>query len=281
MVISIASGKGGTGKTTITLLLAASRDDVVVIDCDVEEPNCHLFLKPIEQKQEVVTIMVPKLDQVKCVSCGKCSEVCMFNAIAMTKEKPMLFDELCHSCGGCILSCPNHAWQESTKEIGTISWGQATQTAPNTTLLTGHLAIGVPNAGPLIKKVKTHINQAGHTLIDCPPGTACSMVAGLANSDFCVLVTEPTAFGIHDLELAIGITKLLNIPAGVVINKSDASSGDELVEELCKRNHLNVLGKIPHSQDFARQYSTGIFTSKYKDLFRNIWRQIEQAGEKR
>lgn len=279
MIISVASGKGGTGKTTVTLLLAASRPQVTVVDCDVEEPNCHLFLKPEWSECRPVTIMVPELNAAKCSACGRCSLVCMFNAIAMGSDCAMLFDDLCHSCGGCLAVCPAQAWTQAAKTIGEIKSGNAAKAAPGQKLISGQLKIGVPNAGPLIKSMLKTIPAGGNVLIDCPPGTSCSMVAGVTGSDYCVLVTEPTPFGKHDLALAVGITKLLAIPAGVVINKSDGSAGDKEIMQLCEQEGIPVIGKIPHSLDFAEKYSQGIIAPEYQEAAGRIWQEIERQVE--
>jgi len=151
LIISIASGKGGTGKTTVALLMALSNPNAAVLDCDVEEPNCHLFLLPTWEEEQPIEIMIPQLNKEKCTGCGRCSEVCLFNAIAVGSNKALLFDELCHSCGGCLLVCPNEAWTESRKEIGKVRQGRAIDVVPGARLISGMLNIGVPNAAPLIK----------------------------------------------------------------------------------------------------------------------------------
>lgn len=275
MQISIASGKGGTGKTTLALLLAASHSDITLVDCDVEEPNCHLFLEPKWQDDErEVTVMIPHIDTNLCTGCGACSAVCLFNAIAISGKNALLFDELCHSCGGCILACKHSAISESQKTIGRITGGEAT-TAPGIRLLTGTLKIGTPSAVPLIKAIKQNVmNSTGNVLLDCPPGTSCSMVTAVKNSDFCILVTEPTPFGRHDLELALNITQLLHLPTGVVINKSDQGMGDNEIEELCRNRNIAVLAKIPHSLSFAQQYAAGLIPDEFLDIASEIWQQI-------
>jgi MinD superfamily P-loop ATPase len=277
LIISIASGKGGTGKTTVALLLATSNPAATVLDCDVEEPNCHLFLEPEWEEEYPVEIMIPQLDNAKCVGCGRCSEVCLFNAIAVGNDKALLFDELCHSCGGCLLVCPNGAWSEARKTIGIVKRGRATKVAPAAYMISGTLTIGVPNAGPLIKAMKK-LHQFGDVVVDCPPGTSCSMVAGVSGSDYCLLVTEPTPFGLHDLKLAVGITKLLQIPAGVVINKSDGGAGDEEIAEFCKKQCVELIGRIPHDRDLAMQYSQGTISRKYQNTADDIWRAATKAG---
>lgn len=275
MIVSIASGKGGTGKTTVALLLAAARPGATLVDCDVEEPNCHLFLQPVGNGEQPVTVMQPVFDAGLCNGCGKCATICLFNALAITAGKPLLFAELCHSCGGCIAACPQGAAAEAAKEIGLIRTGTASRTSPDTRLIDGLLHVGVPTAGPLIKAMKKRL-PAGDVIIDCPPGTACSMVTAVAGSDYCLLVTEPTPFGLHDLRLAAGVVGLLGIPAGVVINKSDGGAGDAAVADWCAREHLAVLARIPHSDTFAREYAEGRVCAAYQDIAASVWASLGQ-----
>lgn len=274
MLISIASGKGGTGKTTLALLLAAAHSQITLIDCDVEEPNCHLFLQPQWQSPErEITIMVPHVNIERCNGCGACSTVCLFNAIAVSGNSALLFDELCHSCGGCLLACQQHALEEKTKKIGTIKTG--TTAHPGVHLLSGTLQVGTSSAVPLIKQMKKEcFSLTGNVLIDCPPGTSCSMVNAVSGSDFCILVTEPTPFGKHDLELAMNIAAELQIPTGVVINKSDDADGDESIEAFCTSRHIPVLAKIPHSLSFAQQYATGHIPDYFQSIAASIWQQL-------
>lgn len=276
MLLSIASGKGGTGKTTLSLLLAATAPDYIhLVDCDVEEPNCHLFLKPQWQEaSQAITVSIPKIETSLCNGCGLCSSICLFNAIALSGKKAMLFDELCHSCGGCLLACPQHAIIEEPKLIGTVTKGISTQYS-NMQLVNGTLQVGISSGVPLIKKLRQLTETLkGDVLLDCPPGTSCSMVTSINESDFCVLVTEPTPFGWHDLKLAMNITQLLKIPTGVVINKSDESVGVERIEAFCKNRQVPVLAKIPHSLSFAQSYAAGEINDEFKEIAQGIWQKI-------
>lgn len=276
MLLSIASGKGGTGKTTLSLLLAATAPKYIhLVDCDVEEPNCHLFLKPQWQEaSQAITVSIPKIETSLCNGCGLCSSICLFNAIALSGKKAMLFDELCHSCGGCLLACPQHAISEEPKLIGTVTKGISTQYS-NMQLVNGTLQVGISSGVPLIKKLRQLTETLkGDVLLDCPPGTSCSMVTSINESDFCVLVTEPTPFGWHDLKLAMNITQLLKIPTGVVINKSDESVGVERIETFCKNRQVPVLAKIPHSLSFAQSYAAGEINDEFKEIAQGIWQKI-------
>ena len=276
MQISIASGKGGTGKTTLALMLAAAQSDITLIDCDVEEPNCHLFLNPNWQTpSQKVSVKIPHIDPLACTGCGACSSACLFNALAVSGRTALLFDELCHSCGACQLACQHNAISEKEKEIGVIQSGTAAMYS-GIHLISGTLNIGTPSTVPIIKTMKQQIAKlSGDTLLDCPPGTACSMVTAVKQSDYCILVTEPTPFGKHDLKLAANITNLLNIPAGIVINKSDEGDGDQDIEAFCKERQIPLLAKIPHSLSFARQYASGQISDEFKEIASLIWQRIK------
>lgn len=281
MIVSIASGKGGTGKTTVALLLAAARPGATVVDCDVEEPNCHLFLQPAYEEERQVTVMRPSFNTELCDGCGRCARVCLFNALAITAQKVLLFDELCHGCGGCILACHRKAVGETAKPIGAVRAGAATQSSPGTRLIDGLLDVGAPAASPLIKAMKEPLPATGDVIVDCPPGTACSMVAAVAGSDYCLLVTEPTPFGLHDLGLALGVVRILGIPAGVVINKSDGGAWDAVVADWCAQEKVVVVGRIPHSEAFAREYAEGRISPERLTVPGEIWGKVCQDGDGR
>ena len=255
MIISVASGKGGTGKTLVATSLALSlreRDNVQLLDCDVEEPNDHVFLKPAITRNEIVSIPVPKVDEDKCTYCGKCAEVCAYNAIAVMKQKVLVFPELCHGCGACSYLCPEKAISEEAKEIGEVESGYSDGVG----FVQGRLAIGEAMAPPIIRKVKGYANHEGTVIIDVSPGTSCPVVEAVKDSDFCLLVTEPTPFGLNDLVLAVETVRQLNIPCGIVLNRTGV--GDRKIEEYCQKEDIPILLTIPLDTKIAGFYSRGI-----------------------
>jgi len=255
MIISIASGKGGTGKTLVATSLALSLKDngkVQLIDCDVEEPNDHIFLKPTFTKKEMVSIPIPKVDEEKCTHCGKCAEVCAYNAIAAMKKKVLVFPELCHGCGACSYLCPEDAISEIDKEVGVVEIGYS----DSIQFAHGKLNVGEVMAPPVIRKVKELINPEGTVIIDVSPGTSCPVVESIRGSDFCLLVTEPTPFGLNDLILAVEVLRKLDIPSGVVLNR--VGVGDKKVEEYCLRENIPIMLTIPLDTQIASYYSRGI-----------------------
>lgn len=252
MKIALASGKGGTGKTTLSVALAlASADPVQLLDCDVEEPNSHLFLNTKDTEKRGVTTPVPVIDQDACTHCGACARFCEFNALAALPSKTMVFADLCHGCGGCMRICPEHAISEEGKSIGTVS----IETQDHITFIQGLMNIGVAMAPPVIRAVKDHIDPNKTVIIDCPPGTSCSLITAVTGVDYAILVTEPTPFGLHDLSLAVETMRVLNIPFGVAINRSD--SGDNRVVKYCESENIPVLLEIPESRNVAEAYSRG------------------------
>jgi MinD superfamily P-loop ATPase len=281
MIISVASGKGGTGKTTVATNMALSLEGPLqFLDCDVEEPNAHLFVHPTFEKSEVITTPVPQVDPEKCNLCGHCDEICQFKAIVLIGESVLAFPELCHSCGGCVEVCPVDAIRETQRELGLLQEGHRNGMA----FVHGRLRVGEAMSPPLIKRVRSRRRPDQLTIIDAPPGTSCPVIASMNGADFVLLVTEPTPFGLHDLKLAVGAVKVLGIPCGLVINRSDIGDGE--VTSYAQRQHLPVLMEIPFDRRIAEVYSEGKalvdvmpeWKQKFIDLYQKI-EEIAQGGE--
>jgi MinD superfamily P-loop ATPase len=273
MLIGIASGKGGTGKTTIATNLALSlRAEVQLLDCDVEEPNCHLFFSPQWEDKKSISIPIPNVNMEKCSFCGKCADVCQYGAIVTVKKNVLTFPELCHGCGGCTLICPEKAISEMPREIGYVEKG----TVNSLELFYGKLNIGEAMAPPLIRAVKENIDNNKEVIIDAPPGTSCPVIESIKENDFVILVTEPTPFGLNDLILAVEMTQTLSIPYGVIINKADL--GDREVYKFCQANNIPILLEIPMDRKIAEAYSRGdIIVELFPDLkekFQQIYKEI-------
>jgi MinD superfamily P-loop ATPase len=273
MIISIASGKGGTGKTTVATNLAVSLESgVQLLDCDVEEPNAHLFIQPVIEGVKSITTPVPEVDLEKCTLCGKCNEICQFKAIVVIGETVLPFHELCHSCGGCVEVCPEGAITEVGRELGVIEIGHR----DGMEFIYGRLRIGEAMSPPLIRKVREYTRPEMLTIIDAPPGTSCPVIASMKGADFVLLVTEPTPFGLHDLKLAAGAVEILGIPCGLIINRSDM--GDDRVREYAESAGMPILMEIPFDRKIAESYSKGEmlveampeWKQKFKDLFHRI-----------
>jgi MinD superfamily P-loop ATPase len=275
MIISIASGKGGTGKTTVATNLAVSiGSDVQLLDCDVEAPNAHLFINPVIELNKKVYTPVPQIDEEKCNFCKKCAEICRFKAIAVIKEIVLTFPELCHSCGGCMEVCPEKAITETGRELGVIEIGHRN----NLAFAHGRLRIGEAMSPPLIREVRSYTRSDQLTIIDAPPGTSCPVIAAMKGADFVLMVTEPTPFGLHDLKLAVEAVKLLEIPRGLVINRSDI--GDDGVQTYAKMENLPILMEIPFDRRIAEIYSRGRLIveelPEWKEKFLGLYSQIKE-----
>jgi len=252
MIISIASGKGGTGKTTIaTNLAVALGRGVNLLDCDVEEPNDHIFIQPEINYTERVSLKVPEVDMDKCTLCGQCQDICQFQAIVVVGKTVLTFDELCHSCGGCVEVCPEDAITERDREMGVFESGHK----DSLEFSHGRLFVGQVMAVPVIERVRAAIQPGKTNIIDAPPGTSCPVISSVKGTDFVILVTEPTPFGLNDLKLAVGMVKILNIPHGIIINCSDL--GDTKVTEYAEQEHIPILMEIPFDRQIAETYSRG------------------------
>ena len=280
MIISIASGKGGTGKTTVATNLALSLGKGTrLLDCDVEEPNAHLFLYPEITETEDISTFIPIINDELCTACKKCSEICRFRALAVVKDTVLVFPELCHSCGGCVEVCPEGAIAEGKRVLGVMESGHCGELG----FSQGRLRVGEAMSPPLIKKVRSNHDGAKNIIIDAPPGTSCPVIAAMKGSDFVLMVTEPTPFGLHDLKLAVEAVRVLGIPSGLIINRSDI--GDDRVTDYAGQENLPILMEIPFDRKIAEAYSCGKpiveIMPEWKNEFRTLYRRIEklvQAG---
>ena len=279
MIIAVASGKGGTGKTTVAVNLArVCGTGIVLLDCDVEEPNAHLFLKGEPcGAPETVSIPVPEVAEALCDGCGECSRFCEYKALAVLAKRVLVFAEMCHGCGGCLRVCPKGAIREVPKRIGVVE----TLKADAVTLVQGRLDVGVAMAPPLIRAVKAKIPKEGDAILDAPPGTSCPVIATLRETDYVVLVTEPTPFGLNDLKLAVAVVRELRLPFGVVVNR--AGSGDESVQDYCRDAWIPVLAEIPDDRRVAEAYSRGQLAvdalPEYRELFQALWSAVSGRSE--
>ena len=277
MIISVASGKGGTGKTTVaTNMASALGKGVRLLDCDVEAPNAHLFLNPEIEQIEEVTTFIPEIDDDLCTACKKCAEICRFRALAVVGGKVLVFPELCHSCYGCVEVCEEGAIKDGKRELGTVESGAA----GDILFSYGRLRVGEAMSPPLIKKVRSISRNNSITIIDAPPGTSCPVIAAIKGADFVLMVTEPTPFGLHDLKLGIEAVKTLGIPCGLVINRSDI--GDEGVREYAAEENIPVLMEIPFDRNIAEAYSIGKLIievqPEWAGKFRDLYNRIEKLA---
>lgn len=275
MRITIASGKGGTGKTFVALNLAFSlQDEVNLVDCDVEEPNLHLFLKPTITQEDRVYQMVPKVEEEKCNQCKKCVLVCAYHALTLLNEKILIFPELCHGCRSCLLFCPQKAILEEYRELGVVEKGIRGKIH----FYQGRLNIGEALAPPVIQYLKKRWEWKGYTILDSSPGTSCPVIETVKGSDYIILVTEPTPFGLHDLKLALGMCRLLEQKVGLIINRCDI--GDKSVLEYAQKEHLPVLLSIPYHERIAKSYAQGEILVEndpyFQSLFQSLWSRIRR-----
>lgn len=273
MVISVASGKGGTGKTSIATNLSVSLgENIQFLDCDVEQPNAHLFLKPRIVESNIITMPVPEIEKSKCSLCGKCAEICQFKAIVVIADTVLTFHELCHSCGGCVKVCPENATYETGREIGILERGYSNSIE----FIHGSLKVGEAMSPPLIRKVKSFIDNKRVSIIDAPPGTSCPVIASIRGSDFVILVSEPTPFGLYDLKLMVSAVRILGIPHGIVINRCDI--GDDKLKEYAEKENIPVLMEIPFDRKIAEAYSQGNLMveimPEWKEKFNTLYEEI-------
>ncbi len=276
MIVGVVSGKGGTGKTTVAVNLAAvAEDPVMLLDCDVEEPNCHLFFDSSMEQLESVSIGVPRLEADRCIGCGDCAELCEFQVLAFLAGKPLVFPELCHGCGGCFLACPTGALIETRSRIGVVERSRTN----SCTLIHGRLNVGKALSPPLIKAVRRYEAGSGMTIVDGPPGTTCSLAAALVGCDLALLVAEPTPFGVHDLELLIDGARKLGMPMAAVINR--ATRGSAISRDLCAKEGIPVLAEVPESEEIARVQARGKIAShmlpEIRTIFERLWPALSSA----
>ncbi|EXJ14175.1 nucleotide-binding protein [Imhoffiella purpurea] len=282
LTIAVASGKGGTGKTSIAANLVLALDSADYIDCDVETPNGHLFLDPEIRERSAVTQPLPRIDPELCVLCGACAEACEFNALAMSRRKVLLFAELCHSCGVCTSLCrvPG-AITEVDREIGSVESGLIRRGAQTTGFVQGSLNLGETATVAVIKAAKQQRDPERTVVLDAPAGTACPMVETLHGADYCLLVTEPTPFGLNDLELAVGVARRLGVPCGLVLNRCDI--GDRAVADYCEAQDIPILMEIPFDRSLAEAYAQGrpwidldpTWGERFQTLFQRIRQELQ------
>lgn len=272
MNVAVLSGKGGTGKTLVSTNLAAVASESLYLDCDVEEPNGHLFFKPEGLTQTAVTVKMPFVDEAKCTGCRKCVEFCNYNALAYVGGKVKVFDEICHSCGGCTLICPEGAMQEKDKAIGRIESGMSKNVEVHSGIMNTGETSGVPIINALLK-----IGQKASKdiYVDCPPGSACVVMESIKDADYCVLVAEPTIFGVHNLQMVYDLVRLFHKPHGVVLNKClDAFNP---AEAFCMENGVPIIGKIPFDQTMGRLNGQGCLIVREEDRFIELFSQIAET----
>lgn len=277
--IAVLSGKGGTGKTLVSVNLASAAKASIYIDCDVEEPNGHLFFKPEGVKEEEIVIKIPSVDEQLCNGCRTCVDFCKFNALAYIGTKLFVFEEVCHSCGGCVLLCPEKALSEKDKVIGKAQKGISN----NVTVNTGILNTGEASGIPIIKKLlnENKLEEKNLTFIDCPPGSACIVMESIRNADYCILVAEPTLFGVHNLNMVYELIKLFDKPHGVVLNK--CLDGENPAEKFCNEKGIRILGRIPFDNELGTLNSNALISvresEKYRELFSSLLQTVTKEAQ--
>ncbi|MDD4775766.1 MAG: ATP-binding protein [Syntrophomonas sp.] len=270
MKIAVLSGKGGTGKTLLSVNLAAVAGESTYIDCDVEEPNGHLFFKPDQIRSEPITIKIPVVDQQICDGCRVCVDFCKFNALAYIGDKLLIFEEVCHSCGGCVLFCPLRALSERDTVVGEIRRGYSDQVR----VASGILNIGEASGIPIVKGLLRDI-PAGTTFIDCPPGSACIVMESIKDADYCIFVAEPTLFGVHNLKMVYQLVRLFGKPHGVVLNK--CLPGENPAEEFCRQQGIPILGKIPFDPELGTINSEALIAAREHKGWKQVFQELLQT----
>lgn len=274
MKIAVLSGKGGTGKTLVSVNLAAAAREASYIDCDVEEPNGYLFFRPEKIETEKISVKIPVVDEKLCTGCRICMNFCKFNALTYIINKLKVFEEVCHSCGGCIQFCPEKALTEKDKVIGETQKGFS----ENVTVMTGVLNTGEASGIPIIKKLLNNNERKEYTFIDCPPGSACSVMESIKDADYCILVAEPTLFGVHNLDMVYDLVKLFNKAHGAVLNK--CLDGENPAEKFCEDKNIHILGKIPFDNELGTLNSNALIAAskskKYQDLFSFLLQRVTE-----
>lgn len=276
MKIAVASGKGGTGKTTIAtnlaVVMAGAKKDVCYVDCDVEEPNGHIFLRPSIEKRNQVAMPVPIVDNRRCVQCGLCSDICRYQAVVCIGDEVLTSPELCHGCGGCSLVCPTGAIRETSREVGIIETG----TADGMSIVQGRLGVGEAMSSYLVSRVKEQLPQGGQAIIDAGPGTSCPVVKAVKGVDLVLLVCEPTPFGLHDLDLALDLVDKLGLPRQVIINR--AGTGYDGVNRFCRDKNVDVLAEVPDDKRIAQAYSRGELAVKVSGHYRELFSELAEKA---
>lgn len=267
LTIAVLSGKGGTGKTLVSVNLAAVAEAAVYADCDVEEPNGHLFFQPEITREETVSAKIPSFDYDRCNGCRICVDFCKFNALAFIKNKPVLFKDVCHSCGGCVLFCPQRAISEEEKSVGVIQSGMSDRVRVHTGCLNTGEASGIPIIKELIKKSAAETTLP--VFIDCPPGSACSVMESIKDADYCILVAEPTLFGVHNLKMVCDLVEVFHKPHGVVLNK--CLETENPAEEFCKERHVTILGRISYDSKLGSISSNARIAVRENDHYRELF----------
>jgi MinD superfamily P-loop ATPase len=276
MKIAVLSGKGGTGKTLVSVNLASVSEGSCYIDCDVEEPNGHLFFKPEKIEQEAITVKMPVVDQDRCTGCRACVDFCAFNALAYIKDQLLVFEEICHSCGGCVLVCPEDALSEKDKAIGSIERGISEDVFVHTGIMNTGEVSGIPIVDRLLEEIA--LESERDIFIDGPPGTACIVMETIKGADFCLLVAEPTLFGAHNLQMVHELVALMKKPFGVILNK--CQEGENPSEIYAMEHGIPIIGRIPFDEKLGLINSNGEIVSRVDEGYRQLFASLLKATRK-